>query len=61
MLLSLFLTVHSSDEFNSSFTEEVGSGFWKVLGNALDKLLVPFGVIVFLGEDSVIVDKLPAL
>ena len=51
-LLSLFLTVHSRNKLHSFFTEEVGSDFWEVVG-LLDKLLVLFGLIVFLGEDGV--------
>ena len=58
--LSLFLTVHSSDGFDSFFSEEVGSDFWEVAG-LLDKLLVLFGLIVFLDEDGMARDKLLVL
>ena len=61
MPLSLFLTIHSSNEYYSFFVEEVGSDFWEAVGNFLDKLLLLFGLIVFLGGDSVAIDKLLVL
>ena len=54
-LLSGFLWID-----NDSFLllEEIFSIFQEAVNSFLDKLLVSFGLIVFLGEGSVVIDKL---